>query len=60
MNLKTGPGQKSRRDRDWEFRTDRFAICRNINKQPDCKSGWTIKGLQIRLNDKGIVNPVGR
>lgn len=30
MNLKTGPGQKSRRERDGEFRTDRFAICRNI------------------------------
>ena len=52
MNLKTGPGQKSRRERDWEShnrrqterntRTGRFAICRNINKQPDCKSGWMI------------------
>ena len=41
MNLKTGPGQKSRRERDWEShnrrqterntRTGRFAICRNIN-----------------------------
>ena len=29
-------------------------------KQPDCKSGWTIKELQIRLDDKGIANPVGR